>query len=84
MSIDAAGQEASPVFDYLIDVSLKQRGLVLLLVLGLAGSGIVSLLNLPIDAVPDITNTQVMALTSALRWAPRRSSSSSRSRSRMP
>ena len=59
------------MFDYLIDVSLRQRGLVLLVVLGLAGSGIVSLLNLPIDAVPDITNTQVMALTSAPALGPK-------------
>ncbi len=58
------------MFDYLIDASLKQRGLMLLLMLGLAGSGIVSLLNLPIDAVPDITNTQVMALTSAPALGP--------------
>lgn len=58
------------MFDYLIDASLKQRGLMLLLMLGLAGSGIVSSLNLPIDAVPDITNTQVMALTSAPALGP--------------
>ncbi len=72
------------MFDYLIDASLKQRGLMLLLMLGLAGSGIVSSLNLPIDAVPDITNTQVMASPAPLRWARRKSSSSSRSRSRTP
>src|SRR4051794_20324067 len=58
------------MFDYLIDYSLKSRGFVVLVLLGLAGSGIYALLNLPIDAVPDITNVQVMALTSAPALGP--------------
>ena len=70
------------MFDSLIEYSLKGRGFVILVLLGLVGSGIYSLLSLPIDAVPDITNVQVMALTSARRWGRRRWSSSSRSRSR--
>src|SRR5215212_446014 len=40
------------------------------MILGLAGTGVYSLLSLPIDAVPDITNTQVMALTSSPALGP--------------
>ena len=53
------------MIDALIRGSLKSRGLVILMLVGLAASGIYSLLSLPIDAVPDITNVQVMALTDA-------------------
>ena len=58
------------MFDYIIKYSLKSRGFVLLVLVGLAASGIYSLLSLPIDAVPDITNVQVMALTSAPALGP--------------
>ena len=40
------------------------------MLLGLVGSGVYSLLSLPIDAVPDITNVQVMALTNAPALGP--------------
>ena len=40
------------------------------MLLGLVGSGVYSLLSLPIDAVPDITNVQVMALTDAPALGP--------------
>ncbi len=42
----------------------------MLLVLIISGAGIYSLLNLPIDAVPDVTNVQVQVLTSAPSLAP--------------
>src|SRR4051794_40337524 len=58
------------MFDSLIEFSLRSRGFVVLMLVGLAGSGVYSLLSLPIDAVPDITNTQVMALTSAPALGP--------------
>ncbi|MHC5537991.1 efflux RND transporter permease subunit, partial [Singulisphaera rosea] len=58
------------MFDYLIRYSLKSRGFVLLVLVGLTASGMTSLLGLPIDAVPDITNVQVMALTSAPALGP--------------
>lgn len=54
----------------LIKFSLKQRLLVVLLVVFLIGGGIFSLQRLPIDAVPDITNVQVQILTSAPSLAP--------------
>ncbi|WP_406694108.1 CusA/CzcA family heavy metal efflux RND transporter [Singulisphaera sp. Ch08] len=58
------------MFDKLIQASLKSRGFVLLVLVGLACSGVYSLLNLPIDAVPDITNVQVIALTDAPALGP--------------
>ena len=43
---------------------------VLLLVAIMAGAGAYSLINLPIDAVPDVTNVQVQVLTNAPSLAP--------------
>src|SRR6478609_3940392 len=54
----------------MIRYALRSRGFVLLLLAGLIGSGVYSLWRLPIDAVPDITNVQVMALTSAPALGP--------------
>src|SRR3954471_1704641 len=55
---------------YMIRYSLKNRGFVLLVLAALVASGVWSLLRLPIDAVPDITNVQVMALTDAPALGP--------------
>ena len=54
----------------LIRFSISQKLVVLLLVVIMAGAGVYSLLNLPIDAVPDVTNVQVQVLTSAPSLAP--------------
>lgn len=54
----------------IIRFSINQKLVVLLLVLIMAGAGIVSLINLPIDAVPDVTNVQVQVLTGAPSLAP--------------
>jgi heavy metal efflux system protein len=58
------------MIEALIRSSLRSRGLVILGLVALAGSGVYSLLSLPIDAVPDITNVQVMALTDAPALGP--------------
>lgn len=58
------------MFDRLIVSSLKNRSLVFLLTVSLVATGLYSFLNLPIDAVPDITNVQVMALTEAASLGP--------------
>src|SRR4051794_14635805 len=63
-------QRGIAMFDNLIRFSLKSRGFVLLMLVALAGTGVYSLLKLPIDAVPDITNLQVMALTDAPALGP--------------
>ncbi|MEO9593709.1 efflux RND transporter permease subunit [Rhodopirellula bahusiensis] len=49
----------------LIEFSLQNRFLVIVGTLLMAGLGIRSALLLPIDAVPDLTNTQVTVITSA-------------------
>lgn len=54
----------------LIRFSVSNRLIVLLLVAIMAAGGVYSLLNLPIDAVPDVTNVQVQILTSAPSLAP--------------
>ncbi len=54
----------------LIRFSVSQRLLVLLMVGIMVGAGLYSLLNLPIDAVPDVTNVQVQVLTAAPSLAP--------------
>ena len=46
-----------------LDFSVRQRWLVLLLSILVAGLGVYSLSKLPIDAVPDITNNQVQINT---------------------
>lgn len=58
------------MFDLLINGSLNRKTLVLFALIAVAGAGGYSLLHLPIDAVPDITNVQVMALTSAPALGP--------------
>src|SRR5262249_11673027 len=63
-------REGGRVFDYLIEASLRRREFVLLVLVGLVASGVYSLLKLPIDAVPDITNVQVLAITSAPALGP--------------
>ena len=54
----------------LIRFAVSQRLLVLLMVLIMTGAGLYSLINLPIDAVPDVTNVQVQVLTAAPSLAP--------------
>lgn len=54
----------------LIRFSVSNRLIVLLLVGIMAAGGIYSLINLPIDAVPDVTNVQVQVLTAAPSLAP--------------
>lgn len=58
------------MIESLIKFSIKQPLLVLLSVVALIAAGIYNLQNLPIDAVPDITNVQVQVLTSAPSLAP--------------
>ncbi|NQV26110.1 MAG: efflux RND transporter permease subunit [Rhodopirellula sp.] len=54
----------------LISFSLNNRFLVVLLTLVLIGAGVVSMVGLPVDAVPDLTNTQVQVLTQAPSLGP--------------
>src|SRR5499426_90374 len=54
----------------IVRFAVTQRLLVLLMVAIMIGCGIYSLQQLPIDAVPDVTNIQVQVLTSAPSLAP--------------
>ncbi len=54
----------------IIRFSIAQKLVVLLLVVIMAAAGAYSLINLPIDAVPDVTNVQVQVLTGAPSLAP--------------
>lgn len=54
----------------LIDFSLKNKFLVLMLTAVMVGGGIYSMLRLPIDAVPDVTPNQVLVLTQAPGLGP--------------
>ena len=54
----------------LIDLSLRNKFLVLILTAVMVGVGINSMLRLPIDAVPDVTPNQVLVLTQAPGLSP--------------
>ena len=58
------------MLNYIVERSLARPGLVLTLVLVLVGLGLWSFTRLPIDAVPDITNVQVVVNTEAPGFTP--------------
>ena len=58
------------MFERLIRFSIAQRLLVMFAAIALVGIGSYSYLRLPIDAVPDITNVQVMINTYAPGYSP--------------
>ncbi|MFZ3185643.1 MAG: CusA/CzcA family heavy metal efflux RND transporter [Pseudomonas sp.] len=58
------------MFERIIQFAIEQRLLVLLAVLAMAGLGVASYQQLPIDAVPDITNVQVQVNTAAAGFSP--------------
>ncbi len=55
----------------LIELSLRNRGLVIALYLGLAGWGYWALLRTPIDAIPDLSENQVIVFTDWTGRSPR-------------
>ncbi len=58
------------MLDNLIGFSIRNKFIVLMGVLALIGWGTYSLINLPLDAVPDITNNQVQIVTQSPTLAP--------------
>ena len=58
------------MFDTLIRFSIERRSLVLMLAAFVAALGIYSYRQLPIDAVPDITNVQVQVNTALPGYSP--------------
>lgn len=57
----------------ILEFSMRQRALVLLLAAALLGGGLWSALHLPIDAVPDLTGVQVQINTEVSALAPEES-----------
>jgi cobalt-zinc-cadmium resistance protein CzcA len=58
------------MINYLLRLSIQQRWLVVAMVIGLSVLGGWNYLQLPIDAVPDITNVQVQVNTEAPGYSP--------------
>ena len=58
------------MIDRIIEGSLHKRAFVLIGVLSLVALGIWSLLRIPIDAFPDVTNIQVEVLSTAPGMSP--------------
>lgn len=58
------------MIERIVDFSVKNRFLVILLVLLLGAFGIRAARELPVDAVPDVTNVQVQVLTNAPSLGP--------------
>jgi|GEM_PF-1463479 len=54
----------------IIDFSARNRFIVFLLLFGLAAAGLWALRNAPIDAVPDISDTQVIIYTTWMGRSP--------------
>ena len=54
----------------IIDISLRNRFMVLIVTAVIAGLGVYSAFSLPIDAVPDLTNVQVQVITEAPAMSP--------------
>jgi cobalt-zinc-cadmium resistance protein CzcA len=58
------------MIESILRLSIDRRGIMLLLILFISGLGVWSYQQLPIDAVPDITNVQVQINTQALGYSP--------------
>ena len=58
------------ILERLIEASLRQRILVIVGVLFLVGFGTGSVLHIPIDAFPDVTNIQIEVLSTAPGMSP--------------
>ncbi len=58
------------MLEWLIDFSLRKRGLIVCAALLLVGVGLWSASRLAVDAVPDITNPQIQINTEVAALAP--------------
>ena len=58
------------MLEHLIHFSIRQRWLVMIIVVALSAVGVYNFNQLPIDAVPDITNVQVQINTEAPGFSP--------------
>ncbi|NNE70873.1 MAG: efflux RND transporter permease subunit [Rhodothermales bacterium] len=58
------------MLERIIDASIRNRFLVLILTVLIAGAGVYSLLNTPVDAIPDLSDVQVIVFTEFPGQAP--------------
>lgn len=58
------------MFEKIVGFSVRKKLIVALMTMLLLAAGIYSMLTLPIDAVPDITNNQVQIVTVSPTLAP--------------
>ncbi len=58
------------MFEKIVRFSVRKKLIVALMTMLLLAAGIYSMLTLPIDAVPDITNNQVQIVTVSPTLAP--------------
>jgi heavy metal efflux system protein len=58
------------MIDGLLSFAIRQRWLVMIAILAMAGLGVWNFQELPIDAVPDITNVQVQIYSRAAGYSP--------------
>src|SRR3989440_12888076 len=59
------------MIEKLIDYSIRNRFIVLIVASGLAVWGVYAVLNTPVDAVPDLSENQVIAFTDWMGRSPR-------------
>ena len=57
------------MLERIIQYSIRHKLIIIILTLGIVGSGVYALLNIPIGAVPDITNNQVQVITTSRNLA---------------
>ncbi len=58
------------MIDYILRIAIARRWLVMVLAVGIVALGVYNFLRLPIDAVPDITNVQVIVNVEAPGYTP--------------
>src|SRR5213592_1155164 len=59
------------MIERLIEYSVRNRFIVLLLAAGLAAGGVYAVLDTPVDAVPDLSENQVIVFTDWMGRSPR-------------
>src|SRR5437868_14778683 len=59
------------MIERIIEYSIRNRFLVLILAAGLALAGVYAVLNTPVDAIPDLSENQVIVFTDWMGRSPR-------------
>ena len=63
--------EASPMIERIIELSIRNRFLVLILAAALTVAGVYAVLHTPVDAIPDLSENQVIVFTDWMGRSPR-------------